>query len=122
MKKICLCCALLFCVSFGLFAGAAEDREFRQYVEKAKQSPTNPQGMTVTADYNNRIIYAALLVPKIANLTEAQKVQLKNTMLRNLKNYPAELQLIKRLRITSVYVYITNSKDVLTVTISPNDL
>ena len=122
MKKICLCCALLFCVSFGLFAGAAEDREFRQYVENTKKSPTNPQGMTVSADYNKRIIYSAMTIPHIRNLTEAEKKQLKNMMIENMKSNATERKLIKRLKISFVIVLTTDSKDIIAVAISPNEL
>ena len=122
MKKICLCCALLFCVSFGLFAGAAEDREFRQYVENTKQSPTNPQGMTVAADYNKRIIYSAITIPHIRKLTEAERKQLKNMMLQNMKSDTKEISLVKRLKISFVFVFTTDSKDIITVAISPNEL
>ena len=122
MKKICLCCALLFCVTIGLFAGPKEDREFRQYVEQTKISPLNPKGMTVAADYEKRIIYSAITLPSVASeLTLEQRRQAKKAMLNAMKAAPGEIDIIKRLGIKFVFVYTSNSNNIITIELSPND-
>ena len=122
MKKICLCCLLLFCVSFGLFAASEDDVTFREYVELTRKSPTNPKGMTVTADYEKNIIYCAVPAPGLGTVTDAEKKQMKEQMLKTFRENKADVRVVKRLKISIVFVFITDSDKMLTISISHNEI
>ena len=125
MKKIFLVCAVMFGVCFGVFADSASDKQFRQYVEMTKNSPINPEGMTVTADYKYRIIYAAFPLPvNSSDVTESAKKELKNDMMKSMRDgtLAKDRRIIKNLGINFVYAFITTDQKVITISISYKEL
>ena len=125
MKKIFLVCAVMLGVCFGVFADSASDKQFRQYVELTKKFPGNPEGMTVTADYKYRIIYAAFPVTiNSSDVTESAKKEMKNNMLKGLRDgkLAKDRRVMKNLGINFVYAYITTDQKVFTINISYKEL
>ncbi|MBQ9772359.1 MAG: hypothetical protein IJW23_11110 [Lentisphaeria bacterium] len=121
MKKICLCCALLFCVTIGLFAGPREDQEFRTVVQGIKQNSST--GMTVSADYTKRIIYVAVTESQIpAKLTAEQERQIKQAFATPIRRDANVKALYKRLGVKMVFVLVSKTNAILTIAISPNEI
>ncbi|MBR2427403.1 MAG: hypothetical protein IKB16_11770 [Lentisphaeria bacterium] len=122
MKKIILGC-LLFCgMISGLYAQSLEDEQFKQYVELTKKSPTNPKGMSVSADYTYRIIYAAMPLPhKHSAFTPQVIAEMKKEMIRIMKTQINDVKVIKSLKINFVFTYITSDKNIIVIPLSYND-
>jgi len=123
MKRFLLGGLLVAGMCTGLYADSAEDAQFKQYVELSRNSPTNPEGMTLCADNTYRIIYAAM--PIALNKSDATpeliKV-MKTRMLAEMVKQKADCKIIKDLKINMVYTFITSDKNIFTITISYKDL
>ena len=125
MKKIFLVCAVMFGVCFGVFADSTSDKQFRQYVEMTQNAPTNPEGMTVTADYKYRIIYAAAPCPVNSSMiTDKKQKEMKAELLKTLRQseLAEDRRIMKDLGINIVYALITTDKKVITINISYKEL
>ena len=125
MKKVLLICAVMFGVCFSVFADAAGDAQFRQYVEVTKASPTNPDGMTVAADYKYRIIYCAMPLPvSSSDITDDVLEAMKNEMMKAMRasDFREDRRVIRELGINFVYTFITTDKRIITIGISYKDI
>ena len=123
MKKLFLLSMLLLGASATLSADNVEDTQFRQYVELTRKSPTNPAGMTVASDSTYRIIYVAMpMAISSSDVTPEIMKSMKNIMLAAMRKETADCAVIKDLKISVVYSFITSDKHIFTTTITFNDL
>ena len=114
---------LLLGASATLSADTVEDTQFRQYVELTRKSPTNPAGMTVASDSTYRIIYVAMpMAISSSDVTPKMMKSMKNIMLAAIRKETADCAVIKDLKISIVYSFITSDKHIFTTTITFNDL
>lgn len=121
MKKFILICTIMLGVLPALFADAAEDAQFRQYVELSQKSPTNPPGMTITADPTYRIVIVYVTMPIAAsksNIDAAHIAVMKQAMINTMRNMKEDLRVIKSLNISTVYTFITVDKYLFSIPIS----
>lgn len=123
MKKLLLGCLVVSLMCVGLYADSIEDNQFRQYVELTKNSPSNPDGMSVSADYKYRIIYATLPLPlNKSDVTPDVAAEMRNAMLTEIKKEKADCKVIKDLKIYFVFTFITSDKNLVMISISYKDL
>ncbi|MBE6357711.1 MAG: hypothetical protein E7057_00510 [Lentisphaerae bacterium] len=123
MKKLLLLSMLLLGASATLLADNVEDTQFRQYVELTRKSLTNPAGMTVASDSTYRIIYVAMpMAISSSDVTPEIMKSMKNIMLAAMRKETADCAVIKDLKISIVYSFITSDKHIFTTTITFNDL
>ena len=123
MKKLLLLSMLLLGASATLSADNVEDTQFRQYVELTRKSLTNPAGMTVASDSTYRIIYVAMpMAISSSDVTPEIMKSMKNIMLAAMRKETADCAVIKDLKISIVYSFITSDKHIFTTTITFNDL
>lgn len=123
MKKFLLGCFLVACVCSGLYAGSAEDTQFKQYVELTRNHQGNPEGMTVTADNTYRIIFVAMPITiNKSDVTPQMLKQMRAEMLKGLAKEKADCKVIKDLKISIVYTFITSDKNIFSITFSYKDL
>jgi len=114
---------LLLGASATLLADNVEDTQFRQYVELTRKSLTNPAGMTVASDSTYRIIYVAMpMAISSSDVTPEIMKSMKNIMLAAMRKETADCAVIKDLKISIVYSFITSDKHIFTTTITFNDL
>ena len=122
MKKICLVLVLVV-AACGVFASSAEKIQFRQYVELTKKSPTNPAGMTIVADEQYRIIYATMPLPiNSSNVNEQEINVMRASMLQGCKKHKNDIKIMKDLKISLVYTFVTSDKKVFCISLSYQDL
>ena len=122
MKKICLVLVLVV-AACGVFASSADKTQFRQYVELTKKSPTNPEGMTIVADEQYRIIYATMpLAIDSSNVNEQKIDVMRAGMLQEIKKYKNDIKIMKDLKISFVYTFVTSDKKVFCISFSYQDL
>ena len=123
MKKSILVCLLFSCMCFGLYADSVEDVQFKQYVEMTRKSEANSDGMTVCADPAYRIIFASMPIPlNYASVTPQVVQAMKKEMLAAIAKQEADCKIIKDLKISVVYTFITSDKGVFSIAISYKDL
>lgn len=123
MKKICLVLVLVVSACSGVFAASAERTQFRQYVELTKKSPTNPEGMTVVADEQYRIIYVAMpFTADSSSINEQVINSMRAGMLQAARSYKDDVKIIKNLKISFVYTSVTSDKKVFCIPLSYQDL
>lgn len=123
MKKIILVCLVFLGMSMALFADAVSDTQFRQYVELTRKHKNNPKGMTVTADYTYRIIYAAMPMPNASSdITPQVMANMKKAMLAAMRKQKADCKIMKNLKIQTVYTFITSDRKVFSISISYLDI
>ena len=125
MKKLLLGCIFAACVCTGLFAGSADDAQFKQYVEATKNHKTNPEGMTVVADPTYRVIYVTLPLAlhksdATPEVVKAMREAMIKEMSENSSN-AADKRIIKTLKISIVYSFITIDKNIVTISLSYQD-
>ena len=119
MKKFILICTIMLGVLPALFADAAEDAQFRQYVELSQKSPTNPPGMIITADPTYRIVYVTMpIAASKSNIDAARIAVMKQAMINTMRNMKEALRVIKSLNISTVYTFITVDKYLISIPIS----
>ncbi len=123
MKRVLLGCFVVFVMCVGLYAGSLEDNQFRQYVELTKKAPNNPDGMSVTADYQYRIIYATLPLPmNKSSVTPTMLRNMKTAMLQEMRKQEADCKVIRDLKIHLVFTYITSDRSLIVLSVSYKDL
>ena len=123
MKKFYLVSLLVLVVCMGVYADSAEDTQFKQYVELTRNHKNNPEGMTVCADYTYRIIYAAMpLAINYSDVTQQAMKSMKSEMLKGIAKEQADCKIIKDLKISIVYTFITSDKRIFTISFSYKDL
>ena len=123
MKKILLACMLLLSTTVTLFANSTEETQFWQYVEANKKNAGNPPGMRLVADSKYRIIYTSMpIAVHSGSVTPKLRDKMKKNMLVAIRKEKADCAVIKDLKITIVYAFITSDKSVFTITISYKDL
>lgn len=123
MKKMFLGCFLALSMCFGLCAGALEDAQFKQYVETTKNDKDNPKGMTVCADNTYRIIYVAMpAAVNYSSVTPQVLKEMKKELVAEAAKEKEDCKIIKDLKITVVYTFITTDKRMFTVVLSHKDL
>lgn len=116
MKKIGLICLLVMCLGTGLYADAAGKRQFQEYVKLTRNFPTNPPGMTVTADETYRIIYVTMPVAASSQkFTPALRDNMKNEMIKMMRSQKEDIRVVKNLKISIVYTFITTDKKLIVV-------
>lgn len=121
MKRI----ALAFLVGLTLFgvvkAGETEDIQFEQFFEVSKKNM--PSNCIAVADKVNRIIFVTgHIEADYDSITPELNKLVKKQMLEEMKKFPADARIIKELKITSIYHFITSDKKVVTVPIYWHDL
>ena len=123
MKRFLLSCLVVSLMCSGLYADKLEDNQFRQYVELTKNSPNNPEGMSVTADYTYRIIYVTLpLALNKSSVTSKVMSEMKEAMIQEMKKEKEDCKVIKDLKIYLVFTYITSDKNLVSISLSYKDL
>lgn len=122
MKKICLVLVLAIAVCCGVFAGSTEEIQFKQYVELTKKSTSNPKGMSVTADEQYRIIYTTMPTPaNSTSLTPQAITELRARMIKQMSTHKNDVKVIKDLKISMVFTFITSDKKVFCIGLSYKD-
>ena len=122
MKKFLLGCFLAACVCTGLYADSTEDTQFKQYVEMTRNHQNNPEGMTVAADNTYRIIYVAMPVAiNKSDVTPQLLRTMRTEMMKGMAKEKADCKIIKDLKISIVYTFITSDKNIFTITFSHKD-
>ena len=121
MKRI----ALAFLVGLTLFgavkAGETEDIQFEQFFEVSKKNM--PSNCIAVADKVNRIIFVTGHVEAdYDSITPELNKLVKKQMVEAMRKFPADARIIKELKITSIYHFITSDKKVVTVPIYWYDL
>lgn len=123
MKSAFLGCLLVLSVCFGLYADTTADTQFKQYVELTKNDKDNPEGMTVCADNTYRIIYVAMPLPVNSTDVTPQVLQtMKKEMVAGIAKEEADCKIIRDLKISIVYTFITSDKRIFSITFSHKDL
>ena len=119
MKKTFLTLLVMFSAVCGLYANSSEDAQFKEYVQLTRQN-LNAPGASLSSDNKYRIIYIALTVnaPK-SNISNVQGV--KNAMLAEMRKNVQEVKVVKQLKITFVYTFMTSDKYAVCVPISYKD-
>jgi len=120
MKKTFLTLLVMFSAVCGLYANSYEDAQFKEYVQRTRKDMTKMAGASVSSDNKYRIIYIALTVnvPK-SNISNVQGM--KNAMLAEMRKNVQEVKVVKQLKITFVYTFMTSDKYAVCVPISYKD-
>jgi aspartate aminotransferase-like enzyme len=121
MKKKFL--SLLFVAGFAsvgmLYAAPVDDTQFDAYVQLTKKSKSNPPGMTVVADKTYRIMYVSMpMAVSYSSVTPDVIAKMKNAMRASMKKSNADLKVIRDLKISLVYTFITTDKKVFSISFS----
>ena len=123
MKKLYLVSLLVFGLCIVGYADLVEEAQFKQYVELTKNSKANPEGMTVCADYTYRIIYATMPTAiNSSDVTPQFLKTMKNEILKGITSEKADCKIIKDLKISIVYTFITSDKKIFTLSFSYQDI
>jgi|GEM_PF-5017863 len=123
MKKFYLVSLLVMVVCMGMYADSTEDAQFKQYVKLTRNHKNNPEGMTVYADYTYRIMYVAMPIAiNYSDVTPQVLKAMKSEMLKGIAKEKADCKIIKDLKISIVYTFITSDKRIFTVSFSHKDL
>ena len=123
MKKSLLFCLLALGLCIGLYAESTEDTQFKQYVELTKNDKENPEGMTVAADCKYRIVYVAMPIPtNMSAVTPETIAELKADMIKEMRSEKDECKVVRDLKISFVYSFITSDRRVIAIPVSYKDL
>ena len=126
MKGLFIACLFVVGMGVGLYADSVEDTQFLQYVETTKNSKDNPPGMTVAADAKYRIIYAAMPISiNGSDVTPKVIESMKQEMVKGFRSdeeMKADLKIIKDLKISFVWTFITTDKSIFSISISYKDI
>ena len=121
MKKICLILLIIagFTSAGLLHAASLNDTQFDQYVQLTKNSKANPPGMTLVADKTYRVMYITMPIAiPYSSVTPEVIAKMKDAMLSSLKKSAADCKVIKDLKITVVYNFMTTDKYLFTIPFS----
>ncbi len=123
MKKFYLVSLLVMFVCMGAYADSAENAQFKQYVELTRNNKNNPEGMTVCADYTYRIMYAVMPIAiNFSDVTPQVLNSMKSEMQKAIAKEKADCKIIKDLKITIIYSFLTSDKRIFTIILSHKDL
>lgn len=121
-KKLFAVSFLMLSLCVGLHAQSLGDTQFRQYVALTKKSSANPPGMTVYADYKYRILYIAMPVALNKSSVTPQVIRtMRDAMLAEMRKQQADLKVIRDLKISIVYTFITSDRDIFNISLSYRD-
>lgn len=121
MKKFLFCCLIVIGMA-SAFADSTADIQFKQYVEMTRNNKTNPPGMTVSSDAKYRILYAAMpIAVNKSAITPDIVRQMKAGMITEMAKLEADCKIIKDLKITMIYTFITTDKYSIVIPISYKD-
>ena len=123
MKKFLFGCVLAACMCSALYADSVEDAQFKQYVELTRMSPENPEGMTVVADNTYRIIYLTMPIAlDKSSVTPDVISAMKAAMFKEMAQLDEDCKIVKNLKISFVFTFVTSDKDIFSITFSYKDL
>ena len=123
MKKAFLGCLAVLSMCFGLYADSTADTQFKQYVEVTRNNKENPEGMTVCADNTYRILYMAFPLPvNSSDVTPEVLKAAKKEMLAEMAKDDDDKKVIKDLKISIVFTFVTTDKRMFSINISHMEL
>ena len=122
MKKFAIACFIALTMCFSLYADSVEDIQFNQYVNLTRNAKSNPDGMTVCADKTYRIIYVSMPIAiDFSSITPELIKNMRAEMIKGMKSEVQDVKVIKNLKISVVYTFITSDKNIFAITFSYKD-
>ena len=123
MKKYTILFAILLSICSSVFANSIEKIQFRQYVEMTQKHANTPQSMSIVADEKYRVIFCTMpLSINLDSVTPKVTTELKENMIKELRKETADVKIIKDLKITIVYSFITTNRKVISIAITYNEI
>ena len=123
MKKYTVLFAILVSICSSVYAESIQNTQFRQYVEMIKKHANTPQAMSIVADERYRIIFCTMpLSINLDSVTPQVTTDLKENMIKELRKETADVKIIKDLKITLVYSFITTNRKVVSIAITYNEI
>ena len=123
MKKFAFILGFLFCAYGAAYADSVGDAQFKQYVELTRNNASNPQGMTIAADYKYRMIYVTMPISiNKADVTPEICRKMKREMIAGMRNEKSDCRIVRDLKISFVYTFITSDKNIFSIPVSYQDL
>ena len=121
MKRMVLALFASLALFGAVKAGETEDIQFEQFFEVSKKNM--PSNCIAVADKVNRIIFVTgHIEADYDSITPELNKLVKKQMVEEMRKFPADARIIKELKITSIYHFITSDKKVVTVPIYWHDL
>ena len=123
MKKYTVLFAILVSICSSVYAESIQNTQFRQYVEMPQKHANTPKAMSIVADERYRIIFCTMpLSINLDSVTPQVTTDLKENMIKELRKETADVKIIKDLKITIVYSFITTNRKVVSIAITYNEI